>query len=57
MKHFSVELSKLENHVRLCRRNLRSNKVKCCATCPFENIICEIYPDMKKLFERKRARL
>ena len=49
-----MNLSKLSNHVRLCKRNLISKRIKCCADCPFEDEIVEVYPEMKKLFEKKR---
>lgn len=49
-----VDPKKLEVHVRLCQKNLKSGRVKCCASCPFEEIIEEQYPDLKELFEAKR---
>ena len=45
---------KLEKHVKLCRRNLKSDVVKCCAECPFEEEIVSQYPEMKSLFREKR---
>jgi hypothetical protein len=45
---------KLANHVKLCRRNLKSSRVKCCAGCPFEDEITQEYPELKMLFEAKR---
>ena len=45
---------RLQVHVRLCRRNLKSDRVICCATCPFEEEITQEYPEMIELFERKR---
>jgi hypothetical protein len=50
-----VDQDKLGKHIRLCRRNLRSNRVKCCATCPFEEFIVAHTPDLKSLFETKRS--
>jgi hypothetical protein len=38
-------------------RNLRSDRTKCCANCPFEEEILSVYPDMKDLFEAKRKKL
>jgi len=52
-----MDLKKLETHVRLCRRNLRSNRVRCCATCPFEEEIVSQYPDLQDLFDKKRERI
>lgn len=46
--------SRLATHVKLCRKNLKSNRVKCCATCPFEDFIVSSYPDTIKLFKAKR---
>jgi len=48
---------KLSHHVKLCLRNLRDKRTKCCANCPFEEEILSIYPDMKELFEEKRKKL
>ena len=45
----------LEQHVKkLCRPNLKDRRVKCCATCAFESIICELYPELKDVFVEKR---
>jgi len=46
---------RLENHIKLCRRNLRSERVVCCASCPFENDILSVYPELKMEFSEKRA--
>jgi hypothetical protein len=45
---------KLANHVKLCKKNLKSDRVKCCAECPFEEEITREYPELKCLFELKR---
>lgn len=45
---------KLAKHVKLCRKNLKSARVKCCASCPFEEEIAENYPELKELFGKKR---
>ena len=45
---------RLATHVKLCRKNLKSNRVKCCATCPFEDFIVSSYPDTIDLFKDKR---
>lgn len=45
---------KLQNHVKLCKRNLNSGRVRCCAACPFEEEIVKVYPDLAELFEAKR---
>jgi hypothetical protein len=52
-----TECNKLKNHVKLCKKNLKSDIVKCCATCPFEDMIIIEYPDLKPLFEAKRDKL
>jgi len=48
---------KLSTHIKLCLRNLRDDRTKCCANCPFEEEIVSVYPDMKDLFESKRKAL
>ena len=52
-----MDLKKLEEHIKLCKRNLKSQRVKCCAGCPFEEEISNIYPDLKYLFQRKQDQL
>lgn len=52
-----MDKERLKVHVRLCRRNLKSTRVKCCATCPFEEEIIEEYPEMNVLFDTKRKML
>lgn len=47
----------LENHVKLCKRNLHSKRVKCCARCPFEEEITKFRPDFIMLFRLKRLHL
>jgi hypothetical protein len=49
--------NKLSRHIKLCLKNLRSNRTKCCANCPFEEEILSVYPDMKELFEDKRKKM
>jgi len=48
---------KLKNHIKLCKRNLRSNRVKCCVECPFEDEIVGEYPEFKKEFQQKRENI
>ena len=50
-----MDKTKLEKHINLCKRNLKSSRVKCCAGCPFEEEIVSQYPELKVLFEQKRA--
>jgi hypothetical protein len=57
MKIAKTDLGKLETHIRLCKRNLRTVRVKCCASCPFEEIIVRHYPEVRELFEQKRRQL
>ena len=49
-----MDKKRLESHIRLCRKNLKSDRVKCCADCPFEEEIVAEYPELQELFERKR---
>lgn len=49
-----MDLDRLHKHVKLCKRNLRSEAVHCCAHCPFEEEITNVYPELKKLFIQKR---
>jgi hypothetical protein len=39
---------------RQCQFNLKNNRMKRCATCPFEDLITEVDPTLKDLFKRKR---
>ena len=48
---------RLEKHIKLCRRNLRSTRVKCCTTCPFKEEILSIYPELAIGFYRKESNL
>lgn len=52
---FELNEKKLKNHIKLCKRNLRNNAVKCCKDCPFEEIIIDRYPELKKGFKEKRS--
>ena len=52
-----MDRKKLSRHIKLCRRNLASGRVKCCAECPFEEEITSEYPELKKKFEAKRKML
>jgi len=49
-----MDIQKLVHHVKLCRKNLKSQRVNCCSQCPFEEEIIAEYPDLKKLFIAKR---
>ena len=49
--------TKLKNHIKLCRKNLLSDRVKCCANCPFEAEIIKADTSLGLLFSRKRGRL
>lgn len=48
---------RLEKHLKLCARNLKSNRVKCCASCPWEDEIVAARPQWLRYFESKRKRL
>lgn len=52
-----MNLEKLATHIKLCRRNLRSKRVKCYANCPFEEEIIQYYPELEIMFESKRKEL
>ena len=53
-----MDREKILRHVkRLCRRNLKSDRVKCCAECPFEEEIVEADPSTRELFDGKRRRI
>jgi len=52
-----MDIEKLKNHVKLCKRNLKSDRVKCCATCPFEDEIVFFNPELKKGFVEKRNKI
>ena len=43
---------RLDIQAKLCRRNLKSSRVKCCSTCPWRDELIKIYPEMEELFER-----
>ena len=49
-----VDQSKLMSHLKLCQKNLKSNRVVCCASCPFEKIIVSKDPTLDVLFSSKR---
>ena len=49
-----VDKVKLATHIRLCRKNLKSDRVRCCANCPFEDFIVDYDTSLKTLFEKKR---
>lgn len=52
-----MDINKLKTHIKLCKRNLKSDRVKCCASCPFEEEIIGAYPELKRLFYLKRDRI
>jgi len=49
-----MDKEKLKEHIKLCRKNLNSKRVKCCANCPFEEEITREYPELKEKFEGKK---
>jgi len=49
-----MDLKRLEKHIKLCKKNLNQQKVKCCAFCPFEEEIIKAYPELASKFEEKR---
>lgn len=58
---FSSSPGKMKKHIKLCKRNLKSDRVKCCATCPFEDMIISEdkflskEENMEQLFKNKRS--
>lgn len=50
-------LRRLHKHVKLCRKNLKDSRTKCCAACPFEEEIRHHYPELGALFDAKREQL
>lgn len=52
-----MDKTKLAKHAKLCWRNLRSARVKCCASCPFEEEISREYLGADILFIAKRRQL
>jgi len=52
-----MDKEKLHKHIKkLCRKNLKDVRVKCCAECAFEEIICKYFPELKELFIEKRLK-
>jgi len=51
-----VDKEKLKSHIKLCRRNLFNDRVKCCANCPFEEEILSCYPELKSKFTLKGSK-
>ena len=49
-----VDCKKLEQHIKLCKRNLKNKRVKCCGNCPFEEEIKSYDPGLLKYFSEKR---
>lgn len=52
-----MDKAKLKTHIKLCFRNLKSERIKCCANCPFEEEITKYYPEVAVLFRLKRRYL
>lgn len=49
-----MNIERLRKHIRLCKKNLKDRRVKCCAECPFEEEIVHEYPELKMMFASKR---
>jgi len=48
--------NRLERHVRkLCIKNLKDKRVKCCSLCPFQDDIEKEFPETRRLFKEKQA--
>lgn len=52
-----VDEAKMGNHLKLCRKNLKSSRVVCCASCPFEKLIVGYDIGMAGMFDAKRIKL
>jgi len=52
-----MDIEKMKAHAKLCERNLKDKRVKCCAACPFESEITMLYPHLDILFNAKRKEL
>lgn len=49
-----INQQELDDHInRLCKRNLKDKRVKCCTHCPFKSIILIRLPELSKLFKKK----
>jgi len=51
-----MDINKLQIHVNLSRKNLKSSRVKCFVTCPFEEEIVKVFPDLQVLFDQERQK-
>jgi hypothetical protein len=51
-----MDLEKLKKHVKLCKKNLKDMRTKCCASCPFEEEIVAHYPELQELFIKKQEK-
>lgn len=49
-----MDKEKLKHHINLCKKNLKSRRIKCCGECPFEEEIVREYPELAKYFKEKR---
>ena len=50
--------SRLKDHFnKLCKRNLKNKKIKCCHKCPFEDDLIDQFPEAKKMFEEKHKQV
>jgi len=52
-----MDLLKLKKHIKLCRKNLKDSRTKCCANCPFEEEIVLTFPELGLLFDEKREQV
>ena len=52
-----MDLKKLSKHIKLCRKNLKDTRTKCCAECPFEEEIVLTFPELGPLFNKKREQI
>lgn len=52
-----MDLVKLKKHVKLCKRNLKDKRTRCCANCPFEEEIVLTFPELGLLFDEKKEQV
>ena len=50
-----MDYEKMKKHVnKLCKKNLKDKRVKCCAECPFMEEIIRWFPETREPFFEKK---
>lgn len=52
-----IGTQKLVKHIKLCRKNLKSDRVVCCVSCPFESAVVSADISLAPLFDAKRRKI